>query len=256
MMKTIMLGVCKQIHMDSCRCRFILGVLLVSLSGFIFSQKVFGKQNCMGDTIPSSLGRPIVISSHDSVISKKLPDSIQVKTVPRAATEFRPSSKKALLYSIIPGGGQIYNRQYWKIPIIVGAYTACFYAINWNQGNLTEYANAYREVKSENPLEFNTWKDFVPYGTDPEKYISNDANRNNLSDRLKRGRDFFRRNRDLSIIISVAVYAIVMVDAYVDAELFNFDISQDLSMKMTPSLQMTPMDTRHPYYGLSLAFTF
>lgn len=174
---------------------------------------------------------------------------------PKIKKPFIPNSTTALLWSIIPGAGQLYNRQYWKLPIIATAYTACYYAISWNHANLTDYATAYSEFRSPNPMEHSTWKDFVPFGQDPETYITNPSLKTSLENNLKRGRDFFRRNRDLSIIVAAAVYALVMVDAYVDAELFTFDISPDISMSVQPTVQ------RHAFLpqqslGVGLAFSF
>lgn len=160
--------------------------------------------------------------------------------------------KRAVLFSIIPGGGQIYNRQYWKLPIIVGAYTACYYAISWNNNNLIEYTNAFRDIKSDRPLDHDTWQDFLPYGASPESYVNNVQ----FHDQLRRGRDFYRRYRDLSIIITAAVYLLVMVDAYVDAELYSFDITPDLTLSAQPTLLPPTIASPHTGYGVSLALNF
>lgn len=170
-------------------------------------------------------------------------------TLPRKRTV---SSTKAVLFSIIPGGGQIYNRQYWKLPIVLGAYTACYYAINWNNNNLQEYATAFRDIKSQNPLDYNSWKEFLPYNANPEDYINNTS----FHEQLRRGRDFYRRYRDMSIIISVAVYALVMIDAYVDAELYNFDISPNLSLTYSPTVIPASTTQMHNGYGVHVALTF
>ncbi|MDO4790775.1 MAG: DUF5683 domain-containing protein [Porphyromonas sp.] len=174
---------------------------------------------------------------------------------PKIKKPFVPNSTVALLWSIIPGGGQLYNRQYWKLPIIATAYTACYYAISWNHANLIDYATAYSEFKSEDPMEHSTWKDFVPFGQDPQSYLTNASLKTSLERNLKRGRDFFRRNRDLSIIVAVAVYALVMVDAYVDAELFTFDISPDISMSIQPTVQKHAFLPQQSL-GVGLAFSF
>lgn len=198
----------------------------------------------------------IVDHNLKSDVSNQMSNSEKGVNIKEAKKPFIPNSKVAVLWSIIPGGGQIYNRQYWKLPIVAGAYTACYYAISWNQNNLIEYANAYRELMSENPLEYDTWKDFVPYGSDPETYIKNESSIKSLKDKLKRGRDFFRRNRDLSIIVTAAVYAIVMVDAYVDAELFTFDITPNVSLAVEPTVQPISIQNNQSYYGVKFALNF
>lgn len=189
------------------------------------------------------------------------PDTIQIvegKVVGDRAVKKRKTyelnSTKSVLYSIIPGGGQIYNRMYWKLPIIVGAYTACYYAISWNNDNLQDYTMAYRDIKSETPLENTAWQDFIPIGADPNNYVNNAS----FHDQLKRGRDFYRRYRDMSIIITAAVYILVMVDAYVDAELHKFDITPNLTLACTPTYIPPTVTSPNNYggYGLHLALTF
>ena len=144
---------------------------------------------------------------------------------------FSPSPRAAVLWAIIPGGGQVYNRKYWKVPIIIGGMTALYYAISWNNNNLLEYAKAYSDIKSDDPMTNDSWIAFVPAGADPNSYRTNGS----FQETLRHGRDFYRRNRDLSIIISVGVYALSIIDAYVDAELAHFDISPELTLRATPT---------------------
>lgn len=144
---------------------------------------------------------------------------------------FSPSPRAAVLWAIIPGGGQVYNRKYWKVPIIIGGMTALYYAISWNNNNLLEYAKAYSDIKSDDPMTNDSWIAFVPAGADPKSYRTNGS----FQETLRHGRDFYRRNRDLSIIVAVGVYALSIVDAYVDAELAHFDISPELTLRATPS---------------------
>lgn len=190
------------------------------------------------DGVPLPTDKEVVAESTRSVTVKK---------------PYELNSTKSVLFSIIPGGGQIYNRQYWKLPIIVGITTVCYYAVSWNNANLQEYSTAFREIKSEKPMEFETWKDFLPYNADPESYINNTS----FHDQLKRGRDYFRRYRDMSIIISAAFYALIMIDAYVDAELHNFDISPNLSLSYAPAIIPSPTPQKSSNgYGVYLALTF
>ena len=144
---------------------------------------------------------------------------------------FSPSPRAAVLWAIIPGGGQVYNRKYWKVPIIIGGMTALYYAISWNNNNLLEYAKAYSDIKSDDPMTNDSWIAFVPAGADPNSYRTNGS----FQETLRHGRDFYRRNRDLSIIVSVGVYALSIIDAYVDAELAHFDISPELTLQATPT---------------------
>lgn len=178
--------------------------------------------------------------------------AFDLKTIKKKQSRFVPKPKMALLWSIIPGGGQIYNRKYWKLPLIATAYTGFYYAITWNHANLTEYANAFRDIKSDAPLENRSWVDFIPSNAKPEDYINNTS----FHEKLRRGRDFYRRNRDLSIIFSVATYILIMMDAYVDAELYSFDITPNVSLSYQPVISMPTTTTPQTSYGLQLALRF
>lgn len=139
---------------------------------------------------------------------------------------WKPNSTKATWFAIIfPGGGQIYNRKYWKLPILYGGFAGCAYALTWNNTMYKDYAQAYRDLKDNNP-NTNSYLELLP----PNATI--DPSR--LESLLKNRKDRFRRYRDLSIIAFVGVYALSIIDAYVDAELSNFDISKDLSLRIEP----------------------
>ena len=179
-------------------------------------------------------------------------DSSVINEVTMDLKPFSPSSSKAVMYSaIFPGLGQIYNRKYWKLPLVYGAFMGCAYAITWNSKNLEDYSTAYNDIKSDDPKTNNSWIDFIPANANPEDYIKDQS----FQDQLKRNKDYFRRNRDLSIIITVGVYLLCMVDAYVDAELFDFDISPDLSMRVAPSVT-EPTNHSSRTYGLNCSFKF
>lgn len=140
--------------------------------------------------------------------------------------EFRPNPTKAVIYSaIFPGAGQFYNRKYWKLPIIYGGALGLVYAITWNGRVYNDYQFMYKDLMSGG----NGWKDMVPNG-------GAGRSREAWGDNFKRQRDFFRRNRDLAIICTIGVYALCMIDAYVDAHLYDFDVSPDLSLHVMPTL--------------------
>lgn len=183
--------------------------------------------------------------------SAPLPDTLQMLPTPEAplrrnflatSSHFAPNPTLALLYALIPGGGQLYNRKYWKIPLVLAAATACTYAVSWNARLYNEYHTAYVDFMNENPLEKDSWKGFVPNGGNPADYVGD----GNIQSRLKKGTELYRRNRDLSIIASAAVYLLSIIDAYVDAELFLFDVSPDLSMSLAPSLIAQPWSSISP----------
>ena len=145
--------------------------------------------------------------------------------------EFKPNPTKAVIYAaIFPGLGQIYNRKYWKLPIVYGGFLGFSYAISWNNRYYTDYSSGYMDIMDDDP-ETDSWKNFLPYGVDPES-----VDKAWLTDVMKRRKDFYRRYRDLSIIGTVAMYALSIIDAYVDAQLFDFNISSDLSLRVEPTV--------------------
>lgn len=199
----------------------------------------YGRETIGCDTIPSApeLQRDTTIltpAKADALATRQDSTRLIPTEVPAEVEQqktFSPSPRAAVLWAIIPGGGQVYNRKYWKVPIIIGGMTALYYAISWNNNNLLEYAKAYSDIKSDDPMTNDSWIAFVPAGADPNSYRTNGS----FQETLRHGRDFYRRNRDLSIIVAVGVYALSIVDAYVDAELAHFDISPDLTLRATPS---------------------
>lgn len=144
--------------------------------------------------------------------------------------KFVPDPKKALWLAIVfPGGGQIYNRKYWKLPLIYGGFLGCVYALSWNNMMYRDYSQAYVDIMDSDP-NTNSYENFIPKGYD----ISTNLTR--IQDLFRRKKNYYRRYRDLSMFCMIGVYALSIIDAYVDAELSSFDISKDLSMKVRPSI--------------------
>lgn len=166
---------------------------------------------------------------------------------------FKPSSKKAIMYSaIFPGLGQIYNGKYWKLPILYGGFVGLSYAITWNNSHYQDYFGAYKDILDDNP-NTNSWHNFVPYGQDPKN-----IDKNWFTGVLKDRKNYFRYYRDLSVIIGVALYGLGIVDAYVDAQLFEFDVSPDLSLKIEPVLMQRNSSNNFiaDSFGFKCSFSF
>ena len=168
----------------------------------------------------------------------------------RLAT-FMPDPSKATWSAIVfPGGGQIYNHKYWKLPIVYGGFVGCAYALNWNNQMYSDYSQAYLDIMDDDP---NTasYEDFLP----PRYNI--EANMDYLKRVFKNRKDIYRRQRDLSIFCFIGVYLISVIDAYVDAELSNFDITDDLSVQVRPTTIDNRQSTlRNQAYGLQCSFSF
>lgn len=142
--------------------------------------------------------------------------------------QFIPNPTKATwLALVIPGGGQIYNRKYWKLPIFYGGFAGCAYALTWNNKMYKDYMQAYKDMKNIG-RDASSVQDLLPPG-----YSISDSQ---LTELLRKRKDTYRRFRDLSIFAFVGVYLLSVVDAYVDAELSNFEIGPDLSMRVNPAV--------------------
>ena len=136
-------------------------------------------------------------------------------------------TKATWLALVIPGGGQIYNRKYWKLPIFYGGFAGCAYALTWNSKMYKDYSTAYKDAMNGN-IQSSSITDLLPPG-----YKISETQ---LKDLLRKRKDTYRRYRDLSIFAFIGVYLLSVIDAYVDAELSNFDITPDLSMKVEPAV--------------------
>jgi hypothetical protein len=155
--------------------------------------------------------------------------------------------KATWLALVIPGGGQIYNRKYWKLPIFYGGFAGCAYALTWNNKMYQDYSQAYKDMASGNRYATSI-TDLLPPG-----YNISDSQ---LTDILRRRKDMYRRYRDLSIFAFIGVYLLSVIDAYVDAELSNFDITPDLSMHLEPILMNNQYMTGHANKSVGLQCSF
>ena len=163
---------------------------------------------------------------------------------------FNPDPTRAVWMSVLfPGLGQVYNRRYWKLPIIVGGFMGLGYGMSWNNGQYQDYSQAYRDLLDNDPSS-NSYMNFFPPNTQ-----EGDLDKAWLTSVMKSRKDFYRRNRDLCIICMVGVYLLCIVDAYVDASLAHFDISPDLSMDWSPTFMVQPGHSK-PGVGLQWALTF
>jgi hypothetical protein len=168
-------------------------------------------------------------------------------------SHFVPDPQRALwLALVIPGAGQIYNRKYWKLPLVYGGFLGCTYAFTWNQQMYSDYSQAYLDIMDDNPAT-QSYKDFLP----PNYDITGREDR--WKEIFKGRKNRYRRWRDLSVFCFAGVYLLSVVDAYVDAQLSEFDITPDLSLHLEPTVINTnPQDSRmqQQSYGVSCSFNF
>ncbi len=139
------------------------------------------------------------------------------------------SPRRATVYStILPGLGQIYNRKYWKLPLVYGGFATLGYFINFNNQVYTTYKRAYSDIIDNNPYT-NSYLNLKinPIFFQPDKISQ-------LTEDLRIAKDSWRRNRDLVIISTVVFYALNIIDASVDANFFNFNVNDDLTFNWVP----------------------
>ena len=188
-------------------------------------------------------------SHHRKRLTWKQQEEQEISRINLNASDWVPEPRLAVWLSLLfPGGGQIYNRKYWKLPIVYGGYVGCIYALTWNQSTYMDYQNAYVDIMDNDP-DTRSYEDFLP-----PHYEIDTSMEEWLKDVFKQRKDKYRRYRDLSIFAFAGMYIIAAIDAYVDAELSHFDISRDLSLRVEPNILIDHMGT--PTAGFSLAFNF
>lgn len=145
-------------------------------------------------------------------------------------------SKAAFYSAVLPGLGQVYNKKYWKIPIIYAGMATGIYFYIQNNNDYNRFRDAYkRRLAGFTDDEF--------YGPGENPVISND--------RLIDAQKSAQRNRNISILVAIGFYALNIVDANVDAHLRQYNVSEDLSLQ--PNVSIDPINAR-PNYSLSLTF--
>lgn len=189
------------------------------------------------DSLHEALGKADSLIAKDTlklaIIEKDSVKKVKTKT---DWSTWKPNPQRAMWLAIVlPGGGQIYNRKYWKLPIIYGGMMGCIYAMNWNNMMYKDYSQAYLDIMDNDPTT-QSYNQFLHLG----KKID-DSNIERYKQIFKSRKDKFRRWRDLSFFCLIGVYAFSVIDAYVDAELSQFDISKDLSLKVEPAIINNPL---------------
>ena len=190
----------------------------------------------INDSLPNSKTEAIAINK-----SLTQQDSLQLAQLSFSESKnrrnwdtWRPNPQKALWLAIVlPGAGQVYNRKYWKLPLIYGGFVGCIYALQWNNTMFKDYSQAYLDIMDSDPST-ESYNHFLHLGT---KITS--SNITQYQDIFRRRKDRYRRWRDLSFFCMLGVYALSIIDAYVDASLSEFDISDKLSLRIEPTVFST-----------------
>lgn len=140
-----------------------------------------------------------------------------------------PNPKKAIILSaMLPGAGQIYNKKYWKLPIVYGGVGTMVYFISFTNSQYKRFRKAYIYRLDEDD------------GTPPDEFTTADGVEILPTVSIKERRDYYQKNRELSYIGFAFTYILVGVDAFVDAHLMRFDVSDDLTLHLQPQYDFLP----------------
>lgn len=204
----------------------------------------------MADTLSVTGG---FLTREDSLRMVKTTDSIK-KRAKRDWSTWRPEPKRALWLAIVlPGAGQIYNRKYWKLPIVYGGFVGCAYALTWNNQMYHDYSQAYLDIMDDDP-NTQSYNEFLHLGA-----TITDSNLEYYQELFRKRKDRYRRWRELSLFALLGVYGLSIIDAYVDASLSEFDIRKDLSFRVSPTVLNNAAE-RNPIkaaaFGITCNLTF
>ena len=193
---------------------------------------------------PASAVGQIVTVGQDSVpVAVAVPDTAQKRFF--LSTWDKPA-KAALFSAVIPGAGQVYNRAYWKVPIIYATGAVLGYFLIDNHTKWQDFREA---LNLRNRDSSDVYVNDRIYGVyNPQNGVLTQRGTENL----RLSRDFYRRNRDLTIMLSVLAYGLNIAEAYVHAHLKEFDVSDDLSLRVQPDVIPVNGSYRNMTPGLTL----
>ncbi|WP_299325146.1 DUF5683 domain-containing protein [uncultured Maribacter sp.] len=213
----------------------LLSTLLLFIN-FSFSQEE-------QDSIPKT-----EIDSVQSNLAKNgivIKDSVSLK---KTKKEFNPlaPSKAAFYSAVLPGMGQIYNKRYWKAPIVWGAIGGSAYMYAWNNNQYQRFRTAFIRRQAG-------FTDDEYYDINGDNAVGDDPDLD--TDDLESQQERFQSDRDLWLVAAIGLYALNIVDANVDAHLKQFNIDDDLSIDFEPYLDFNQV-TNSPNYGMALIIKF
>jgi hypothetical protein len=182
------------------------------------------------DTLISEDQQPTYHIIETDTTRVQSPEIIPPKIQKAKSTKKHSPTKAAMLSATLPGLGQIYNRKYWKVPIVYAGIGAVVYFVNFNNNEYQNWRKAYLYRVDGNP---NTIDDYPNYSADV----------------LERAMNYYRRNLEISYIAGGLVYVLNILDASVDAHLFDFDVSEDLTINLQPGF--VPIPYGNSYKGVA-----
>lgn len=202
-------------------------ILIISVATDLFSQESPDRERTL---VKPSKEQPVFSKADSTEIADSFKDEIELYE-PRVV-----SPKKASLYALcVPGLGQIYNRKYWKLPLVYGGFAGCVYGYTWNASSFKDYKEAaiimekgYENLTDE---DLQTLENLI---STPNVDFSDSDTYELAQTNFNSGMEYYRRNRDLSLIAMGLLHLLAVIDASVDAHLSDFDISDNLTLQVTP----------------------
>lgn len=167
-----------------------------------------------------SLQTSAQIKNDSSIVKDSIFTSADTTKTPakKVPGKYHSPKKASVLSAVLPGAGQIYNKKYWKVPVIYAGFAGLAYSFQFNQSRYVKYRNALKYRLDEDA---STTDNYIGIYSDEQ---------------LSTLYQYYHRYRDLTVIGGAALYLLNIVDAAVDAHLFTFNVSDDLSMNIHPAL--------------------
>jgi hypothetical protein len=172
-----------------------------------------------------------------TTVSAQKTDTLKKDSTKMQAGKYHSPKKAALLSAVLPGSGQIYNKKYWKVPIVYAGFAGLAYSFQYNQSRYVKYRDA---------LKFRIDND----STTTDNYVGIYSD-----DQLTTLYKYYHRYRDLTVIGGLTLYLLNIIDAAVDAHLFTFNVSDDLTLHIQPTLINTT-SIKHYSTAIGLRITF
>jgi len=208
-------------------------LLVVTILSVLYASMRAGAQ-AVPDTSLNKVVPDTVAARNAPVLSSPAPDQVAYDSLKGKLQRFQPNPKKSALYSaILPGAGQLYNEQYWKIPVIYAGIGIASYFLVDNTKNYRKYRKAYISRINKDPT-FNEDASTLIYSPTQLQTLQN----------------AYKKYLDLTVLFTALGYTIQVLDALTFAHLKNFDVSKDISMRMQP----VAMPNGDPGLGLVMRF--
>jgi hypothetical protein len=216
----------------------IRNILIILLVQLLFIPQISFAQDTTLIT-GKAIKKPPVNQLNSTIRKDSLPASPIIKK------KFSPDPLKATMLAVaFPGFGQIYNRKVWKIPLVYAGFGGLIYSVKYNSKNYNKFLTAYKDFTDTNP---ETASYLTIITADPSTYdpvrnpgTYSKTNEQYYKDGMLRNLDYFKRYRDLSYIGIAGWYLITILDANVDASLFNYDVSDNLDLSLFPTQVALP----------------